>query len=594
MFPDGFYNEVQIVATVMSLDPDVEPDIPAMIGASAALAISGIPFTDIIAGARVGYINDSYLLNPTLKQLETSKLDLVVAGTKSAVLMVESQANELPEETMLKAVMFGHEQMQVVVQAISEFVEDVGKTKWNWAAVTFNIDLESKLTDAYENKILQAYSIREKLERRDEISKIYEEAVETFLSEENEDFSEYAIKTVLHDLEKKIVRNQIIDGQLRIDGRDCKTIRPITTKVGIFPRTHGSANFTRGETQALVTTTLSTQRNAQIIDSASGESKETFMLHYNFPPYCVGEIGPVGSPKRRELGHGNLARRALLAVMPDVDAFPYTVRVVSEITESNGSSSMASVCGGCLALMDAGVPIKAPVAGIAMGLIKEGEKYAILSDILGDEDHLGDMDFKVAGTSNGVTALQMDIKINGITEQIMRDALQQAKEGRMHILELMQETLPESRKVISDYAPRITTMRIHPDKIREVIGKGGEVIKGIIEATGAEINIDDNGEIKIACVTKESETAARKRIESIIAEPEVGKVYEGTVMRIVEFGAFVNIMPGKDGLLHISQISSEHIEKVTDKLIEGQIVNVKLTNIDQRGRLKLSMKDAER
>lgn len=591
LFPEGFYNEVQIVATVMSMDPEIESDIPALIGASAALAVSGIPFNGPIAAARVGFKDGDYWLNPTTTQIANSELDLVVAGTKNAVLMVESEAKELSEAEMLGAVMYGHEQMQVVIKAIEEFAKEAGKPAWDWQPPEPDKDLVAKITAEAEKPLINAYAIKEKLERREKLAAVHEQVLAKFVVEEDEAGpSKHDVKDILEELEKKIVRGNIIAGKPRIDGRDTETIRPITTKVGILPRTHGSANFTRGETQALVITTLTTERGAQVIDVPAGETKETFMLHYNFPPYCVGEAGFLGAPKRRELGHGNLAKRALAAVVPNLEEFPYVVRVVSEITESNGSSSMASVCGGCLSLMDAGVPIKASVAGIAMGLIKEGDQYAVLSDILGDEDHLGDMDFKVAGTEKGVTALQMDIKIDGITKEIMEKALHQAKEGRTHILGVMQETLVAPREMISDFAPRITTMKINPDKIRDVIGKGGAVIRSIIEETGAEVDINDEGVIKIAAVEKSAGEAAQKLIEAIVEDPEVGKIYEGKVMKIMDFGAFVNIMPGRDGLLHISQIADERVEKVTDKLSEGQVVKVKLTEIDRQGRVKLSMR----
>jgi len=593
MFPKGFNNEVQIVATVMSMDPEIDADIPAIIGASAALAISGIPFNGPVAAARVGYKDGSYWLNPSTSQLENSQLNLVVAGTEHAVLMVESGAHELPEDVMLDAVMYGHEQMQVAIQAISEFAKEVGGSAWDWHPPEADKSLIEKVIKSSQKGLSDAYLIREKLERRSKLDEINKQIIEQFAVEEEQDPSASTIRNILEDLEKNIVRKRIINNEPRIDGRDTKTIRPITTKVGILPRTHGSANFTRGETQALVITTLGTDRDAQIIDIPAGESRENFIFHYNFPPYCVGETGALGAPKRRELGHGNLAKRALEAVMPGVNGFSYVIRVVSEITESNGSSSMASVCGASLSLMDAAVPIKAPVAGIAMGLIKEGEKYAILSDIIGDEDHLGDMDFKVAGTANGVTALQMDIKIDGITKEIMHTALQQAKEGRMHILNVMNETISVPREMISDYAPRIVTMKINPEKIRDVIGKGGVVIREIIEETGVEIDISDDGLVKMSGVDKEAIQAAYKRIEAITAEVEAGKIYEGKVVKITDFGAFVKILPSQDGLLHISQIAHERIKNVSDVLSEGQIVKVKVIEIDRQGRVRLSMKAIE-
>ena len=592
MFPKGFSNEVQIVATVMSMDPEIDPDVPAIIGASAALAVSGIPFNGPVAAARVGYKDGSYWLNPTVSQLKNSQLDLVVAGTEHAVLMVESDAHELPEDVMLGAVMYGHEQMQVAIKAIQEFAGDAGKSGWDWQPPAVDKTLLENITKESEKELSSAYQIHEKSARRTKLAEITDKIIAQFYIEDDpETPNPETIKNILEDLEKTIVRSRILDGQPRIDGRDTKTIRPISTKVGVFTRTHGSANFTRGETQALVMTTLGTERDAQIIDVPAGESKENFMLHYNFPPYCVGEAGMMGAPKRRELGHGNLARRALQFVMPTLNDFPYVIRVVSEITESNGSSSMASVCGGSLSLMDAGVPIKAPVAGIAMGLIKEGEKYAILSDIIGDEDHLGDMDFKVAGTASGVTALQMDIKIDGITKEIMQDALAQAKEGRMHILGIMNETISTYREIISAYAPRITTIKINPEKIRDVIGKGGSVIREIIEETGVDIDISDDGLVKIAAVNKEAIDAACKRIKDLTAEVEVGTIYEGKVMKITDFGAFVNVLPGQDGLLHISQISHERINHTSDVLKEGQIVKVKVIEVDRQGRIRLSMKE---
>ena len=591
LFPDGFTNEVQIIATVVSLDPEIDPDIPAMIGASASVALSGVPFNGPIAAARVGYKDGNYLLNPTATQLETSDLDLVVAGTENAVLMVESEANELSEEVMLGAVVFGHEQMQVVIKGISEFAQAAGVQPWDWQPPETDDSVNVAVAKLAENDFLQAYQIKEKQDRYTRLGEIRTGIIEKLCSPEEENSHDAeAVRTAIEKLEKKIVRGQILAGQPRIDGRDTRSVRPIAVRVGVLPRTHGSALFTRGETQALVVTTLGTARDAQNIDAIEGERKEHFMLHYNFPPYCVGETGFVGSPKRREIGHGRLAKRGVVAVMPDVNAFPYSIRVVSEITESNGSSSMASVCGTSLSLMDAGVPIKAPVAGIAMGLIKEGDGFAVLSDILGDEDHLGDMDFKVAGTQNGVSALQMDIKIDGITQDIMKQALAQAKDGRMHILGCMNEVISSSRTEMSEFAPRYITIKIHPDKIRDVIGKGGATIRQITEETGASIDIDDDGTVKIASVDSAAGKEAQRRIELITADVEVGVVYEGKVSKLMDFGAFVTILPGKDGLVHISQISHERVENVSDKLAEGDIVKVKVLEIDKQGRIRLSMK----
>ena len=596
LFPDGFTNEVQVIATVVSLDPEIDPDIPAMIGASAALAISGAPFNGPIGAARVGYKDGNYLLNPTATQLESSDLDLVVAGTENAVLMVESEAKELSEEVMLGAVVFGHEQMQVIIKGITEFAKEAGVQAWDWQAPETDDSVNVAVAELAENDFGQAYQIKEKQDRYTRLGEIRSGVIEKLCNEEDENSHDpEAVRNAIEKLEKKIVRGQIIAGNPRIDGRDTKSVRPITVRVGVLPRTHGSALFTRGETQALVVTTLGTARDAQNIDAIEGERKEHFMLHYNFPPYCVGETGFVGSPKRREIGHGRLAKRGVVAAMPDVNDFPYSIRVVSEITESNGSSSMASVCGTSLSLMDAGVPIKAPVAGIAMGLIKEGEKFAVLSDILGDEDHLGDMDFKVAGTENGVSALQMDIKIDGITQDIMKQALAQAKEGRLHILGKMNEVISTSRTDMSEFAPRYITIKIHPDKIRDVIGKGGATIRQITEETGASIDIDDDGTIKIASVDSAAGQEAQRRIELITADVEVGVVYEGKVSKLMDFGAFVTILPGKDGLVHISQISNERVENVSDKLSEGDIIKVKVLEIDKQGRIRLSMKavDAE-
>jgi polyribonucleotide nucleotidyltransferase len=587
LFPKGFNNEVQVVATVLSLDAEIDPDIPAMIGASAALAISGLPFNGPIGAARVGYMDGRYILNPTYSQLRESDLDLVVAGTEAAVLMVESEAKQLPEEVMLGAVLHGHEQMQAVIQAIKELKAEVGKPAWEWQPPSVDESLQSAVEEAAGAAIREAYGIREKQSRYQRLGDIRANALERLATEENGWTSEM-VRNALDKLEKRVVRGQILAGEPRIDGRDTRTVRPITIRTGVLPRTHGSALFTRGETQAIVVTTLGTTRDAQIIDAIEGERREPFMLHYNFPPYCVGETGMVGSPKRREIGHGRLAKRGVQAVMPE--EFPYVIRVVSEITESNGSSSMASVCGTSLALMDAGVPIKAPVAGIAMGLIKEGDEFAVISDILGDEDHLGDMDFKVAGTADGVTALQMDIKIDGITREIMEQALAQARDGRMHILERMNEALPAPRAELSDYAPRILAFRIDPDKIRDVIGKGGVTIRAITEETGATIDITDDGTVKIASVDRAAGEEARRRIELITADVEVGKIYEGRVAKLMDFGAFVTILPGRDGLVHISQISEERVQNVSDKLSEGDVIRVKVLEVDKQGRIRLSMK----
>ena len=588
LFPEGFTNEVQITATVMSLNPEVDPDVPAMIGASAALTLSGIPFNGPIGAARVGFIDEQYVLNPTASQLDESLLDLVVAGTENAVLMVESEADMLSEDEMLGAVIYGHEQMQTAIGAIRELAAEVGVKTWDWRAPVQDENLIQAVREQAESAIRSGYQIADKLQRQQALKDARNVAVEALTADGQH--SAKAVKTLLEDLEYRTVRAQILDEAKRIDGRDLSTVRPISIRTGILPRTHGSALFTRGETQALVVATLGTGRDAQVIDAIEGEYKETFLFHYNFPPYCVGEIGMIGSPKRREVGHGRLAKRGVQAVMPDPDEFPYVVRVVSEITESNGSSSMASVCGSSLALMDAGVPTLAPVAGIAMGLIKEGERYAVLSDIMGDEDHLGDMDFKVAGTDEGITALQMDIKIDGITPEIMHKALEQAREGRLHILGKMAEALPAPRQEMSDYAPRIISFSIDPSKIRDVIGKGGATIRAITEETGASIDITDDGLVKVASVDREAGDEARRRIEAITAEVEVGKIYEGRVARLMDFGAFVTVLPGKDGLVHISQISEEHVEKVSDKLAEGDIVRVKVLEIDRQGRVRLSMK----
>ncbi len=590
LFPKGFTNEVQVIATVMSVDPEIDPDIPALLGASAALALSGIPFNGPIGAARVGYRDGQFLLNPTATQLEESQLDLVVAGTENAVLMVESEAKILPEETMLDAVVYGHEQMQIAIAAIRELAAEAGKPAWDWQPPPDNTDLIEAVRNLVGADLEAAYQIAEKLPRQERVAELREKAVAELSGEEEGQPSADAVKAAFSKVEKQIVRGRILAGELRIDGRDTRTVRPISIRVGLLPRTHGSALFTRGETQALVTTTLGTQRDAQIIDALEGERKEHFMLHYNFPPYCVGETGFMGSPKRREIGHGRLAKRGVQAVMPDEKEYPYSIRVVSEITESNGSSSMASVCGTSLSLMDAGVPIKASVAGIAMGLIKEDNRFAVLTDILGDEDHLGDMDFKVAGTREGVTALQMDIKIDGITREIMKAALEQAKEGRLHILDQMDKVISEPRSEMSEYAPRYITMKIDPEKIRDVIGKGGATIRSITDETGASIDIEDDGTVRIASVDKAAGELAKKRIEEITADIEVGKVYEGRVARIMDFGAFVTVLPGKDGLVHISQISNERIENVSDKLSEGDVVKVKVLEIDKQGRVRLSMK----
>ncbi len=589
LFPEGFYNEVQVVATVMSLNPEVDADIPAMIGASAALSIAGIPFQGPIGAARVGYIDGQYVLCANASEMKNSKLDLVVAGTETAVLMVESEAQELSEEVMLGAVVFGHEQMQAAINAINALVEEAGKPEWNWQAPARDEVLVAKLEGVIKAKLEEAYSITSKQTRSQRVKELKAEAIAALCEGEGA-ADEGVVADLFFELEASIVRGRILAGQPRIDGRDTRTVRPISVRNSVLPRTHGSALFTRGETQALVVATLGTGRDEQIIDALAGEYRDRFMMHYNMPPYATGETGRVGSPKRREIGHGRLAKRALLAVLPPADEFGYSLRVVSEITESNGSSSMASVCGGCLALMDAGVPLKAHVAGIAMGLIKEGNRFAVLSDILGDEDHLGDMDFKVAGTDNGVTALQMDIKITGITKEIMQVALAQAKEGRMHILGIMKGAVEGHRTEMSEFAPRLYTMKINPEKIRDVIGKGGAVIRAITEETGTTIDIQDDGTITIASVNGEAAQAAKKRIEDITAEVEVGAIYEGTVLKILDFGAIVSVLPGKDGLLHISQIANERVNAVTDYLKEGQQVRVKVLETDEKGRIRLSMK----
>jgi polyribonucleotide nucleotidyltransferase len=590
LFPDAFYNEVQVVATVMSVNPEIDPDIPALIGVSAALTLSGIPFNGPIGAARVGYINGEYILNPTAPQLAQSDLNLVVAGTEHAVLMVESEAKELSEEVMLGSVVFGHQQMQAAIQAIHELADQAAKPAWDWKPAPTDETLKARIAELAEANLREAYKLRNKQQRSTRLKEINRETAERIAAEAQTPVDPQHVSDLLFGLESKIVRSQILDGEPRIDGRDTRTVRPISIRVGVLPRTHGSVLFTRGETQALVVATLGTGRDEQIIDALMGEYKERFMMHYNMPPYATGETGRVGSPKRREIGHGRLAKRALVNMLPPAEEFGYSLRVVSEITESNGSSSMASVCGGSLALMDAGVPMKAHVAGIAMGLIKEGNRFAVLSDILGDEDHLGDMDFKVAGTERGVTALQMDIKIEGITKEIMHAALLQAQEGRLHILQIMKDSLGGSRQEISSFAPRIIKIKINPEKIRDVIGKGGVVIRGIQEETGTTIEITDDGTINIACVSAEGGEAARKRIEDITADVEVGRVYEGTVLKLLDFGAIVQLLPGKDGLLHISQISQQRVANVSDHLKEGQVVKVKVLEADEKGRVRLSMK----
>ena len=593
LFPKGFTNEVQVIATVMSVNPDIDPDIVAMLGASAALAVSGLPFRGPVGAARVGYAGGKYLLNPGNEALKTSQLNLVVAGTESAVLMVESEAKVLSEEVMLGAVLFGHEQSVIAINAIRELAKEVGVQAWDWKAPEKDTALIDQVKKLCEAGIAAAYSIKEKAARQDAMSAIKDKVLAATVTATTSPDQIETIKGVIKDIEKKVVRGRIIAGEPRIDGRNTTTVRPIVIRTGVLPRTHGSALFTRGETQALVVTTLGTGRDAQIIDALEGERKEPFMLHYNFPPSCTGETGRVGSPKRREIGHGRLAKRAMIAVLPDMATFPYILRVVSEITESNGSSSMASVCGASLSLMDAGVQIKAPVAGIAMGLIKEEKGFAVLTDILGDEDHLGDMDFKVAGTAEGVTALQMDIKIEGINKEIMDAALKQAKDARLHVLKIMHEAIAAPRAEMSDYAPRIITFKINPEKIRDVIGKGGAVIRALSEETGTHIDIEDDGTIKIASVDNAAGQEARRRIEQITAEVEVGTIYIGKVAKLMDFGAFVTILPGKDGLVHISQISNERVENVSDKLSEGDTVKVKVLEVDRQGRIRLSMKAVE-
>jgi polyribonucleotide nucleotidyltransferase len=598
LFPKGFTNEVQVIATVLSVNPEVDPDIAAMIGASAALSLSGMPFMGPLAAARVGYKNDNYLLNPTYSQLESSQLDMVVAGTEHAVLMVESEAKELPETIMLGAVMFAHREMQVVVQAIKELVTEAGKPAWDWTSPALNAEVQKRVIELAEAQLTAAYQVSDKKQRQDAVSDLRDHVIDTMLVEnadkvEDEDALINDIKYVFSHLESNIVRSRILKGMPRIDGRDTKTVRPINVKVGVLPRTHGSALFTRGETQALVVATLGTERDAQVIDALEGEHKDSFMLHYNFPPYSVGEVGFVGSPKRREIGHGNLAKRSVVAILPSQKEFSYVLRVVSEITESNGSSSMATVCGTSLALMDAGVPTRAHVAGIAMGLVKEGEEYAVLTDILGDEDHLGDMDFKVAGTADGITALQMDIKIDGITENIMKDALEQALAGRLHILGIMNTAIPNARTEMSAYAPRILTMRVPTDKIRDVIGKGGVMIRTLTEETGTVIDISDDGVVRVAAADLAACEEAMRRIESITADVAIGGIYDGTVVKLMDLGAIVSFLSGKTGLVHISQICKERVEKVSDKLAEGQVVRVKVLEIDRQGKIRLSMKEIE-
>jgi polyribonucleotide nucleotidyltransferase len=589
LFPDGFLNEVQVVATVLSLNPEIDSDIPAMLAVSAALEISGIPFNGPIGACRVGHVGGDYVLNPTASQLKESKLNLVVAGTEQGVMMVESEALELPEDTMLGAVMYGHQQMQGAIQAIHELAEQAGKPAWDWQRPAKNEALIGRVAELVEQDFRAAFALKQKQARNTRLAEIRKTALDKLLAE-NPPGDVSVVKETFFNLESQIVRSQILDGEPRIDGRDTRTVRPINVRVGVLPRTHGSALFTRGETQALVTVTLGTGRDEQIIDALSGEYRERFMLHYNMPPYATGETGRVGPPKRREIGHGRLAKRALVGLLPTPEEFGYSIRVVSEITESNGSSSMASVCGGSLALMDAGVPVKAHVAGIAMGLIKDGNRFAVLSDILGDEDHLGDMDFKVAGTDKGITALQMDLKIESINKGIMKVALDQAREGRLHILEIMKQAIEGSRSELSSYAPRILKIKINPDKIRDVIGKGGVVIRGIQEETGTTIEIEDDGTVSIACVSAEGGEAAKKRIQELTADVEVGKVYEGTVLRLLDFGAIVQLLPGRDGLLHISQISHERVNAVSDHLKEGQQVKVKVLEADDKGRVRLSMK----
>jgi polyribonucleotide nucleotidyltransferase len=593
LFPDGFYNDVQVVATVLSLDPGIDPDIPSLLGASAAVTLSGIPFRGPIGAARVGYKDGQYLLNPTGTEMEGSQLDLVVAGTEGAVMMVESEAKGLSEEVMLGAVVFGHTQMQIAISAIRELVAQAGKPRWTWTAPGENPELAAALGSQAESALTKAFAITEKLQRRDRVAEVKAAAVAALAGGEHPKFTADQVGDEFFKLESNIVRQRILNGEPRIDGRDASTVRPITVKAGVLPRTHGSALFTRGETQALVAVTLGTGRDAQIIDALAGERREPFMMHYNFPPFSVGETGMMGSPKRREIGHGNLARRGVAAVMPDMATFPYVIRVVSEILESNGSSSMASVCGSSLALMDAGVPLKAPVAGVAMGLVLDGSRFKVLTDILGDEDHLGDMDFKVAGTKDGVTALQMDIKVEGVTPEIMKVALDQARTGRLFILGEMNKVLNEPRAKMSEWAPSIITLKIDPEKIRDVIGKGGAVIRQITEETGTTIDIENDGTVKIASVNGTAGKEAQRRIELITADVEVGRIYEGRVARLMDFGAFVTILPGRDGLVHISQISDERVERVSDKLKEGDVVRVKVLEVDRQGRVRLSMRSVD-
>jgi polyribonucleotide nucleotidyltransferase len=593
LFPDGFTNDVQVVASVLSVNSEVDPDIASLLGASAALAISGMPFLGPIGAARVGHLDGKYVLNPTASQLAQSKLDLVVAGTEEGVLMVESEASGLDEEVMLGAVMFGHEQMQIAIKAIKELAAEAGKPKWEWAMPVEIGDLKKAVSAFAEKDLAKAYAVTEKQKRHARIGEIKNALLEALAGGEHPKFIKEEIAAEFFNLEHRLVRERILEGHPRIDGRDTKTVRGINVRTGVLARTHGSALFTRGETQALVVTTLGTGRDAQIIDGLTGERKEPFMLHYNFPPFSVGETGMMGSPKRREIGHGNLAKRGVKAVMPGSDKFPYVIRVVSEILESNGSSSMASVCGTSLALMDAGVPIKAPVAGVAMGLVKEGARFKVLTDILGDEDHLGDMDFKVAGTKDGITALQMDIKITSITREIMKVALDQARDGRLHILGEMNKVLSKPRENMSEWAPTIITLKIDPEKIRDVIGKGGAVIRQITEETGTSIDIENDGTVKIASVQGAAGREAQRRIELITADVEVGRIYEGKVARLMDFGAFVTILPGRDGLVHISQISEERVERVGDKLKEGDVVRVKVLEVDRQGRVRLSMRNVD-
>ncbi len=593
LFPEGFNNEVQVIATVVSINPDIDPDIPAMIGASAALTLAGVPFGGPIAGARVGYIDGRYVLNPAKTQMANSQMDLIVAGTSSAVLMVESEIKILSEDVVLEAVMFGHGHCQIAIDAIKELAAQCGKPAWAWQAPKVDPDLRSAIEEQSGKAIADAYRVREKQQRTGRLAEVKAACVSALSAGEKPRWTADQVSEDFSALESRIVRQRVINGEPRIDGRDYTTVRPITMRTGVLPRTHGSALFTRGETQALVVTTLGTDRDAQIIDSLSGEHRDRFMLHYNFPPFSTGEISFLSSPKRREIGHGRLARRGISAVLPDMAKFPYVVRVVSEITESNGSSSMASVCGASLSLMDAGVPTAAPVAGIAMGLVKEGAKYQVLTDILGDEDHLGDMDFKVAGTAQGVTALQMDIKIDGITRDIMQDALKQARVARLHILQQMNQVLDAPRQKMSDWAPTIITVKIDPEKIRDVIGKGGSVIRAITEETGTTIDIDNDGTVKIASVDAASGREAQRRVELITADVEVGHVYEGRVARLMDFGAFVTILPGRDGLVHISQISDERVERVSDRLREGDVVRVKVLEVDRQGRIRLSMRNVD-